>query len=85
MTLRVSKERKKVTIYTRNHRIEGEMYLASEARVTDELNVRNREFIAVTNAKIYSLHGDNFIQSVDYVTINKGAIDVVLFAGYSEG
>ena len=81
MSLRIPKERKNVTIYTRNHRIEGEIYLVADSRLTDELNVRARDFFAITNATIYSLHGDNFLHSVDFVTVNKNAVEVILTNG----
>ncbi len=84
MSLRIPKERKQVVIYTRNHRIEGEIYLVADSRLTDELNVRARDFFAVTNAKVYSLQGDNFLHSVDFVTVNKSAIELILSSGLPE-
>ncbi|MBQ7567731.1 hypothetical protein IJT17_02895 [bacterium] len=81
MSLRIPKDRKQVTIYTHNHRIEGEIYLVADSRLTDELNVRARDFFAVTNAKVYSLHGDTFLHSVDFLTVNKNAVEVVLTSG----
>ena len=83
MSLRIPKDRKKVTIYTRNHRIEGEIYLVADGRITDELNVRARDFFAVTNAKVFSLHGDSFLHAVDFLTVNKNAVEVVLTQGLS--
>lgn len=81
MSLRIPKERKKVTIYTRNHRIEGEIYLVADGRLTDDLNVKGREFFAVTNAKVFSINGDSFLHAVDFLTVNKNAVEVVLTQG----
>jgi len=78
MSLRIPKERREVVIYTRNHKIEGEVYLLLDSRLSDELNVRIREFLPVTNARIYTLSGDSLIYSADFVTINKHSIDLVL-------
>ena len=78
MSLRIPKDRKQVIIYTNNHRIEGEIYLVADSRLTDELNVRAKEFFAVKNAKVYSLHGDTFMHSVDFLTVNKNSIEMVL-------
>lgn len=78
MSLRIPKERKEVIIFTRNHKIEGEIYLLMDSRISDELNVRVREFIPVTNARVYSQTGDSLLYSVDFVTVNKHAIDLVL-------
>jgi hypothetical protein len=78
MSLRIPKERKEVIIYTRNHRIEGEIYLLMDSRISDELNVRVREFIPVTNCKVYTLNGDSLLYAADFVTVNKHSIDLVL-------
>lgn len=78
MSLRIPKERKEVIIFTRNHKIEGEIYLLMDSRISDELNVRVREFIPVTNARVYSLSGDSLLYTADFVTVNKHAIDLVL-------
>lgn len=83
MSLRIPKERKQVLIYTNNHRIEGEIYLVADSRVSDELNVRAREFIAVTNANIYSTHGDTLLHYSDFVTVNKHAIEVMISQDYN--
>ena len=78
MSLRVPKERREVVIFTRNHKIEGEMYLLMDSRMSDELNVRVREFLPVTNAKVFTLSGDSLLYSTDFITINKHSIDLVL-------
>ena len=78
MSLRIPKERKKVVVYTNNHRIEGEIYLVADTQVADELNVRAREFIAVTNVLIFSTHGDTLLHTSDFVTVNKHSIEVMI-------
>lgn len=78
MSLRIPKERKEVVIFTRNHKVEGEVYLLLDSRLSDELNIRVRDFIPVTNAKVFSLMGDSLLYSADFVSVNKQAIDLVL-------
>ena len=78
MSLRVPKERREVVIFTRNHKIEGEMYLLMDSRISDELNVRVREFIPVTNCKVFTLNGDSLLYTTDFITVNKHSIDLVL-------
>lgn len=78
MTLRIPKERKAVVIFTRNHKVEGDIYLVMDSRLTDELNARVREFVPVTNARVYSLNGDSLLYRADFVTVNKQAIDIVV-------
>lgn len=78
MSLRIPKERREVVVFTRNHKIEGEMYLLMDSRISDELNVRVKEFIPITNAKIYTLSGDSLLYTTDFITVNKHSIDMVL-------
>lgn len=78
MSLRIPKDRKEVVIYTRNHRVEGEIYLVADSRISDELNVRAREFIAVTNARVFTLAGDSLLHTADFVTVNKHSVDIIL-------
>ena len=78
MSLRIPKERKEVIIYTSNHRIEGEIYLVADSQIADELNVRAKEFISVTNANIFNINGDTLIHTADFVTVNKHSIDVMI-------
>ena len=78
MSLRVPKERREVIIFTRNHKIEGEMYLLMDSRISDELNVKAKEFVPLTNARIYNLRGDSLMYVTDFLTINKHSIDMVL-------
>jgi hypothetical protein len=78
MSLRIPKERREVVIFTRNHKIEGEIYLLMDSRVSDELNVRIREFIPVTNAKVFTLSGDSLLYTADFLSVNKHSIDMVI-------
>jgi hypothetical protein len=78
MSLRIPKERREVIIFTRNHKIEGEIYLLMDSRVSDELNVRIREFIPVTNAKVFTLNGDSLLYTADFLSVNKHSIDMVI-------
>ena len=78
MSLRIPKERREVVVFTRNHKIEGEMYLLMDSRISDELNVRVKEFIPITNAKVYTLSGDSLLYTTDFITVNKHSIDMVL-------
>lgn len=78
MNLRVPKERREVVIYTHNHRIEGEIYLLADSRLSDELNLKVKEFLPVTSARVYSITGDSLLYETDFVTVNKHSIDIVL-------
>lgn len=84
MSLKIPKERRDVIIFSRNHKIEGEIYLLMDSRISDELNTRVKEFIPVTNAKIYTLNGDSLLYTADFLSVNKQSIDLVIAQSGSE-
>lgn len=86
VSLKIPKERREVIIFTRNHRVEGELYLLMDARLSDELNNRIRDFLPITNAEVYSISGDSLLYRADFVTVNKHAIDLVVSkSAFQEG
>jgi hypothetical protein len=52
------KQRQAVTIYTDSLRVEGFLHCPVGMRVIDALNVEDREFIAITDARVESLSSD---------------------------
>lgn len=68
----VQKKPVAATIQTRTHRIRGEVYIKPDERVKDELN-RSDQFVAVTNATIYSDAGEE-ISTCKFLTLNKNQI-----------
>jgi len=73
----VAKKKIPVTILTLNNRIEGNIYVTKNFRMTDMLNSSEVIFIAVTEAKIYSVETDELIKETDFVSINKDHIILV--------
>ncbi len=72
-----SKDRVRVTIITDSHHIEGEMYVLAGSRLTDALNSKAKDFLAVTNAKVKSLEGGKVLYEPDYLAVNREAIMVI--------
>jgi hypothetical protein len=68
-------ERTKVIIYTDQYRIMGHIDLLPSARLTDFM-LDTRHFIAVTNAKIYSLDGKAILNTA-FCDINKNHIIII--------
>lgn len=77
MSLIIPKERKESIIFTRNFRIEGEIHVLASSRLSDELNIRAKEFLPVTNAKLYSLD-NKLVYEVGLVLLNKYSIDMII-------
>jgi hypothetical protein len=68
---RVKKEKVPITIQTLQNRIEGNVYLLPNTRITDMLNQEGSHFIPITDAKIYSLKSGNLVDEAEFVAINK--------------
>lgn len=68
---RVKKEKVPITIKTLQNRIEGNVYLLPNTRITDMLNQEGYHFIPITDAKIYSLKSGSLVDEMEFVAINK--------------
>jgi len=67
-----------VAILTKDYRIEGEIHLLPDSRLTDFVNSKTDEdFIAMTNAEIIPLGKDMTVSKVAYLAINKSSITMV--------
>ena len=75
---RVKKEKVPITIQTLQNRIEGNVYLLPNTRITDMLNQEGSHFIPITDAKIYSLKSGNLVDEAEFVAINKYHVVLIL-------
>ena len=72
--LKIKKERLQVVIFTQNYRVEGEVHIQPGSRLTDFINVGDKSFIAVTNARVYNLSEEEPVHVVDFLTLNRNGI-----------
>jgi hypothetical protein len=75
---RVKKEKVPITIQTLQNRIEGNVYLLPNTRITDMLNQEGSHFIPITDAKIYSLKSGKLVDEAEFVAINKYHVVLIL-------
>ena len=75
---RVKKEKVPVKIQTLQNRIEGNVYLLPNTRITDMLNQEGYHFIPITDAKIYSLKSGGLIDEAEFVAIKKNQVVLIL-------
>lgn len=75
---RVKKEKVPVKIQTLQNRIEGNVYLLPNTRITDMLNQEGYHFIPITDAKIYSLKSGGLVDEAEFVAINKNHVVLIL-------
>lgn len=73
----VSKKKIPIAILTYRNRIEGNIYVTKNFRMTDLLNSAEVTFIAITEAKVYSLETGELIEEPDFISINKTHITLV--------
>jgi hypothetical protein len=75
---RVNKEKIPIKIQTLQNRIEGNVYLLPNTRITDMLNQEGYHFIPITDAKIYSLKSGSLVDQAEFVAINKYHVVLLL-------
>lgn len=75
---RVKKEKVAVIIQTLQNRIEGNVSLLPNSRITDALNQEGYHFIPITDAKIYSLKSGSLVDEVEFLAINKHHVVLIL-------
>jgi hypothetical protein len=75
---KIKKNRHFVVILTQDYRIEGEIHVLPGRRITDFANSKtNEDFVAMTNAEIFSLSKNVSISKVEYLAVNKSYINII--------
>jgi hypothetical protein len=69
-----NKDRVRVMIVTDIYRIEGFLHILTGSRLTDALNSKSKDFLAVTDANIYSIGSDELVYSPEYIAVNRESI-----------
>ena len=76
MGVRAVKETIRVILLTSTYRLEGDIHVVPGGRLLDEIN-KEREFIPVTRATIYEIRGDNPLDTLDFIAVNKSQVVMV--------
>lgn len=58
-------------------RVEGWMHVLAESRLTDALNSKSRDFLAVTDVSVYDAVSGNLIFETPFLAVNRMSISVV--------
>ena len=64
-------------IITKDHRIEGDMYILEGSRLTDALNSKGKDFYAITDAKIWKVGDEALLASPSYVAVARESISAI--------
>lgn len=72
------KDQVRVVIFTATYRVEGEIHVPVGARLTDALNSKAKDFLAVTDARVYQGGIDAPIYESSYLAVNRQSITLIL-------
>ena len=75
--MQTQKDTKRVALYIDDWRIEGDLFILAESRLTDALNSKAKDFIVIGNAKITDARSGEFIAEADYLDVNRIQITLV--------
>ncbi len=76
MAVRAVKEKVPVILMTTTYRLEGEMHVVPGGRLLDEIN-KERDFIPMTNASIFDPRGEQHLDTLDFIAVNKALVVMV--------
>jgi hypothetical protein len=72
-----NKDKVQVVVYMDDWRIEGDLHVLADSRLTDALNARMKDFLAVTDAKIFDARTGELLKTVSWVDINRASISII--------
>jgi hypothetical protein len=73
-TAKKRREMSLVVLITERIRVEGEVHVRPGERLTDFMNTRDNQFIAVTHARVYDSLEGKLVFTVDFLDINRDSI-----------
>ena len=79
-TMFVTKNRIRVVAVVDGWRIEGDMHILSGSRLTDAINSRAKDFLAVTDAVIIDTKTNTRLFETPYLALNRDAISLIFLA-----
>jgi hypothetical protein len=76
----VSKAKVRVVAVVEGWRIEGDMHILSGSRLTDAINSKAKDFLAVTDASIFDASSGAVLFETPYLALNRDAISMIFLA-----
>ncbi len=78
-----SKDKVRCVVVASGWRIEGDVHVLSGSRLTDSLNSGSKDFIAVTDARVFDLSGGEPAFTPTYLAVNRRSISLIFPLGES--
>ena len=72
-----NKDQIRVVLVVDQWRIEGFMHVLSQSRLTDALNSKSKDFLAVTEAKVYDVMSNKLLFQAEWLDVNRLSISVI--------
>jgi hypothetical protein len=76
----VSKAKVRVFAVVDGWRIEGNLHVLSGSRLTDALNSKTKDFLAVTDASIFDAKSSALLFETPYLALNRDSITMIFLA-----
>jgi hypothetical protein len=76
----VSKEKVRVVAVVDGWRIEGHLHVLSGSRLTDSINSKAKDFLAMTDCLIYDAKSAALLFETPYLALNRDSISMVFLA-----
>jgi hypothetical protein len=73
----LKKERLEVIVRTNNEKIEGEIQILPGTRLLDALNREDESYIALGEAKVYSITTEKLLFQSNFLALNKDQIVMI--------
>lgn len=74
MAPKTPKQKIKVTMCTSLYRIEGDLYILPDSRLTDLMNVKVKDFLPVTDVTFYHPYENRVFAKVDFAVVSRDSV-----------
>jgi hypothetical protein len=76
----VSKAKVRIFAVVDGWRIEGDLHVLSGSRLTDAINSRTKDFLAVTDAQIFDTKTNALLFETGFLALNRDSISMIFLA-----
>jgi len=76
----VSKSKVRIVAVVDGWRIEGDLHILSGSRLTDSINSKAKDFLAVTDARIFEANTSALLFETPYLALNRDSISMVFLS-----
>ena len=77
MFIQIEKEKFHAIIFTCSLKIEGDIHLLPQERITDYLDATEKPFIPVTEATVSNINNGEILHKAKFLSLNKNEVMVI--------